>query len=128
MTRFPILTILTMAIVTVSAPAQGWAEKMFKESLTHDFGSQPRGAMLTHKFTITNIYAVQMQITSIKSGCGCVTAETEKRTLEPRESTILTVVMDTKRFTGPKTVGVRVTVGPNFISSAEVQLKAVSRT
>jgi hypothetical protein len=124
---------LTLALVVaacLAAPAaaqQGWAEKMFKGELAHDFGVVPRGAERVHRFTITNIYAVRMEITSIKSGCGCVTASAAKRVLEPRESTEVEVRMDTKRFTGPKTVGVRVTVGPEYISSAELRVTANSR-
>jgi hypothetical protein len=121
------LTLLVVALGTTSAPAQGWAEKMFKEGLAHNFGTVPRGAQLFHKFTITNIYAVRMEITQVKSGCGCVTATATKRVLEPRESTTIEVSMDARRFTGPKTVAVRVTVGPEFISSAELKVSAHSR-
>jgi hypothetical protein len=110
------------------AQAQGWAEKMFKEGTTHDFGSVPRGAQLSHRFVITNIYAVRMEITGIRSGCSrCVTASAAKRVLEPRESTTLEVRMDARQFTGPKTVGIRVSVGPEFISSAELRVTANSR-
>lgn len=112
---------------TASAPAQMWAEKMFKDGVAHDFGSVPRGAQLFHRFTITNIYAVRMEITQVKSGCGCVTADPAKRVLEPRESTTIDVSMDARRFNGPKTVVVRVTVGPEFISSAELKVSATSR-
>jgi hypothetical protein len=129
MTRFAWSMVLLGAIVTASAPAQSqsWADKMFKDGVSKDFGSQPHGAQLTHTFTVTNIYAVQMEITQVKSGCGCLTATAKKRVLAPRESTTIDVVMDTKRFTGPKTVGVRVTVGPEYISSTELILKANSR-
>lgn len=129
MTRFAMSIVLLAAVVTASVPAQSqsWADKMFKDGLSKDFGSQPHGAQLTHTFTISNIYAVQMEITTIKSGCGCLTATAKKRVLGPRESTTIDVVMDTKRFTGPKTVGVRVTVGPEYISSTELTLKANSR-
>src|SRR5262249_49964009 len=121
-----ILALVALAVATAGAPAQGWAEKMFKE-LSHDFGTQPRGTQLMHRFTLTNIYAVRMEITEIKSGCGCVTATAGKRVLEPRESTTLEVRMDGRRFAGAKTVGVRVTVGPEFVSSAELRISANCR-
>jgi hypothetical protein len=122
-----ILTLLVLALGATTAPAQGWAEKMFKEGTTHDFGSVPRGAQLFHRFTVTNIYAVRMEITDVRSGCGCVTATAAKRVLEPRESTTIDVLMDARRFTGAKTVTVRVTVGPEFVSSAELKVSATSR-
>jgi hypothetical protein len=101
-----------------AAQQQPWAAKMFKDGLSHDFGSVPRGAQLFHRFTITNIYAVRMEITDVRSGCGCVTAAAATRVLEPRESTTIDVSMDAHRFIGHKTVAIRVSVGPEFISSA----------
>jgi hypothetical protein len=125
--RKAMLALVVTALGAGAAPAQGWAEKMFKEGLTHDFGSVPRGAQLFHRFTITNIYAVRMEITGVRSGCGCVSATATKHVLEPRESTAIEVSMDARRFTGPKTVGIRVSVGPEYVSSAELKVSAVSR-
>lgn len=125
--RKTILALAIAALVTASAPAQGWAEKMFKEGLTHDFGSVPRGAQLFHRFAITNIYAVRMDVTSISSGCGCVTATASKRVLEPRETAYVDVNMDARRFTGPKTVAVRISVGPEYTSTADLKVTANSR-
>ena len=122
------LAIVALVIAAAPASAEAWAEKMFKDGLTHDFGVVPRGAQLVHRFTITNIYAVRMEITNVKSGCGCVSATMTKRVLEPRESTTLEVRMDGKRFVGLKTVGVSITVGPEFISTAEVKITANGRT
>jgi hypothetical protein len=122
-----ILAVAALALTAASATAQGWAEKMFKDGTSHDFQSVPRGAQLFHRFTITNIYAVRMEITGVKSGCGCVTANPAKRVLEPRESTTIDVNMDARRFTGPKTVAIRVTVGPEYTSSAELKVTANSR-
>jgi len=107
--------------------AQGWAEKMLASGLSHDFGTVPRGAQLLHRFPVTNIYAVRMEITAVQSGCGCVTAAAAKRVLEPKESTTIDVRMDASRFQGPKSVGVRMTVGPEFVSSAELRVTAQSR-
>src|SRR5262245_52702087 len=131
--RIWMATLMTVLLTTVAAPAQGWADKMFAESpdkkpvLNHDFGIIARGTQMKHAFKITNIYAVRMEITSIKSGCGCVTATAAKRVLEPRESTTLEVSMDGRRFAGAKTVKVSVTVGPEYVSTAELKVNANSR-
>ena len=123
-----LLALFVVALGGAPASAQSaWAEKMFKEGLSRDFGSVPRGAQLSHRFVITNIYAVRMEITSIKPGCGCVAANPVKRVLEPRESTTIDVTMDARRFTGLKTVGIDVTVGPDFISTARLTVSANSR-
>lgn len=126
--RHALLALFGIAFGVAPVSAQSaWAEKMFKDGMNHDFGSVPRGAQMSHRFVITNIYAVRMEITSIKPGCGCVSANPAKRVLEPRESTTIDVTMDARRFTGLKTVGITVTVGPDFISTAQLHVSANSR-
>ncbi len=126
--RTGLLALTLLTACASAAPAQGWAEKMFKDGiLVHDFGIAPHGAQLFHRFTVTNIYAVRMEITQIQVGCGCVTATPLKRVLEPRETTTIEIQMDARKFTGPKTVTIRVTVGPDFVSTAELKVLANSR-
>src|SRR5436305_1628825 len=127
MTRKALLALVVAAAAATAAPAQNWAEKMFPDGIEHDFGVVPHGAQLFHQFTLTNLYAVRMEITSITPGCGCVTATATKRVLEPRETATLDVNMDARRFTGPKSVIIRVSVGPEFTSSADVKVTANSR-
>jgi hypothetical protein len=101
---------------------------MFKDgNLVHDFGTVPHGAQLFYRFNVTNIYAVRMEITQIVPGCHCVTATPSKRVLEPRETATIDISMDARNFTGPKSVIVKVTVGPDFVSTAELRLTANSR-
>jgi hypothetical protein len=118
-----------VASASAAAPAQNssWADKMFKGATTHDFGSVPRGAQLFHRFTITNIYAVRLEILNVRSSCGCATVTPSTRALEPRQTGTIEVSMDARRFTGPKTVSVYITVGPEFTSTATLQLSANSR-
>jgi hypothetical protein len=129
-----LIALILMAAFSSAALAQPpaaesrWAEKMFKDGiLVHDFGTVPHGASLYHRFTITNIYAVQMEITGCVPSCGCVTATPTKRVLLPREVSYVDVQMDGRKFTGPKTVTIKVTVGPDFISTAELRVTATSR-
>jgi hypothetical protein len=126
------LVVVLVTRITAQNPTPvtvGWAEKMIKDNPAHDFGTVPRGGKLIHRFPITNIYAVRMEIVSLVSGCGCVTATAAKRVLEPRETTYIEVVMDTSRIQGgqQKAVAVRFTVGPEFVSSAEVRVSASVR-
>src|SRR5947209_6230685 len=122
-----------ISLAPATASAQAWAEKMFRDKdakdnpLVHDFGNVPRGAQLVHRFKITNIYAVDMEVTNLKPSCGCGSAKATKMTLKPRESGFIEVTLDTKRFTGPKTVTVAVTVGPEFVSTADLRLSFNSR-
>jgi hypothetical protein len=121
------LGLVVMVLSAGSASAQGWADKMFEGKLSHDFGTVARGAQLVHRFTITNIYAVRMEITAIKPGCACVTYTADKRVLQPKEATTIEIRMDARRFAGAKTVKILVSVGPDFISTAELKVSATSR-
>jgi hypothetical protein len=125
-------TVLALVALTLGAavcPAQtpSWADKMFKDGTTHDFGSVPRGAQLFHRFAITNIYAVPLQFLDVHTSCGCSTATPSTKLLQPREVGFIDVNMDGKRFTGPKLIRVYVTVGPQFTSTAELTVNANSR-
>jgi hypothetical protein len=116
-----------LAVLAPSAPAQdtsGWAAKVFRDAdgripTGHDFGVVPRGAVLQHRFPITNIYAVPLQV-SWRVSCGCVSANPMPQVLEPRQSGYLDVAMDTMRFSGPKSVDLYVTVGNQQYSSTAV--------
>jgi hypothetical protein len=125
--RNAILALMLVTVTAATAPAQGWAEKMFKEGTTHDFGNVPRGTQLFHRFKITNIYAVRMEIVTIRPGCACTTATASKRVLEPREEATIDVSMDASKFDGPKSVSIHVTVGPEYTSVAELKISANSR-
>ena len=127
MKRLALLAFLVAAAAASTASAQNWAEKMFPDGVAHDFGVVPHGAQLFYRFNIKNIYGVRMEITSITPGCGCVTASAAKRILAPNEATTLDINMDARRFAGAKSVIVRVAVGPEFTSSADVKVTATSR-
>lgn len=109
--------------------AQGsWADKMFQEGTAHDFGSIPRGTQLFHRFKITNIYAAKLDLVQMRTSCGCVTVNPTTRTLESRAEAYVDIMMDARKFTGRKTVMVYLTVGPQFVSTATLQVSATSRT
>lgn len=128
--RNAVLALMVVALGTAPAPAQSdrWANKMFKAGATHDFGSQPRGSLLHHRFAVTNIYAVPLTITNVRTSCGCVTVTPSKETLQPREEAYVDTTMDTHKFQGPKTVQIFITFGPQFVSTATLEVKAISRT
>src|SRR5262249_41595302 len=125
--RQALFALLALAVVAPASRAQGWANKLFKNQTTHDFGTVPHGAQLLHRFTITNIYAVPLEVNEIRVSCGCVTATPSKKVLQSRESGFIDVTMDARRFKGAKTVTVYVSVGPTYVSTAELRVSANSR-
>jgi RNA polymerase sigma factor (sigma-70 family) len=104
-----------------------WADKLFKGNLNHDFGMTNRGAELKHRFTITNIYNVRLEISDIRVTSECVKATVSKKSLGPKESATLDVIMDTRKFVGPRAVKIYLTVGPEFVSTSTLTVSAISR-
>jgi hypothetical protein len=132
--RTALLTVVTLILFTASAQAQSsWAENMFKQDpvtkqpdLRHDFGNVPHGAQLHYRFELTNIYAVPLEI-SVRVGCHCVTATTSTRVLESGKKGYVDVNMNARLFTGPRTVQIHFTVGPEYISTATLSVSANCR-
>jgi hypothetical protein len=116
------------------ATVSPWAEKLFKDpkdandarSLIHDFGSVARGAQLHYQFPMINVFAEPLEI-AIRVGCGCVTATSSTKEVQPREKGTIDVTMDTRQLQGPKTVEIFVTVGPRYVSTAKLVVSANTR-
>lgn len=126
--RNVILALFALVLSAPAAPAQSldWANKMFRQT-SHDFGNVPRGAELQHQFQMTNIWAVPIEVMSVRTSCGCVTVTPSTQVLKPRASGILDVKIDARKFVGPKTVSIYVLVGPEYTSTATIQVSANSR-
>ncbi|MBV9125077.1 MAG: DUF1573 domain-containing protein [Planctomycetes bacterium] len=122
------LAILGLGPALASAQDSGWARKLFKDQVvSHDFGSVPHGAQLYYRFELYNPYAVQLEVMNLRASCGCVTPTMNVQVLNPRQKAFLDIYMDARRFTGDKLVSVYFTVGPQFISTATLQISAHSR-
>lgn len=106
-----------------NSAAAPWANKLFKET-SKDFGSCSGDEPLIHRFEITNIYSVPLQVMHVRASAGCVTWELPQKDLKPRESGYLEVRLDPRRFLGAKTVTLDVTVGPKYVSTATITLRA----
>src|SRR5262249_7229467 len=126
--RIAVLVLGVLASLPAPLCAQGsWADKMFQPGTTHDFGSIPRGAQLFHRFKVTNIYAVKLDVINVRTSCGCVSVTPPAGGLESRQEAYVDVMMDARKFTGRKTVTVYLTFGPQYVSTATLQVSANSR-
>jgi Protein of unknown function (DUF1573) len=124
---------------TARPPAKPWANKMFLPNIDqnpaqdapavidHQFGTVPFGSLLTHTFTLSNIYDVPMQVIDIRTECGCLKAYPPNKVLQPNEKAEFTVTMNAGAFKGANTKRLIVTVGPNYLSQAELRFSATSR-
>jgi hypothetical protein len=127
--RKVVLALLALCWMTGPAAAQttAWADKLFGGTTKHDFGMVPRGAQLKHSFKINNIYKVPLEITHVRVSCGCLTATPSTRVVQPGESATLDIHMDGTRFQGYKSINVYITVGPDYISTATLNVTANAR-
>jgi Protein of unknown function (DUF1573) len=132
--------LLTSSAAAQETAAVPWANKFFAPKdpppvVVHDFGTVPFGTVLTHRFPMSNIYALPMQILSDPqlscSACTKILRYTQK--LEPRETGFIDVEMDARQFKGAKAVTISATFagqrdGKRFQSTALLQIRAFSRT
>jgi len=94
MTRF----ILGAAVwLGATVPAFAGATDYFSE-FVKDFGTTPRGPVLTHYFTVKNTTQQNVTLGQPRVSCGCVSASVLKNTLAPGESTAVLAMMDTRRI------------------------------
>lgn len=145
MTRWTLLTLFAaflpaLAQAPVKAPPKNqWANKLFLSDIlkepgreapahiSHDFGTVPAGSLCSHTFTFTNIYDVPLQVVDVRLECGCLKAYPPNKVLQPNESAEFTVTMNAAQFKGAATKKMLVTVGPSYVSTAELRFSAVSR-
>ena len=66
----------------------------------YDFGVIYTGQTAEHTFIIQNIGDAPLEIQNVRSTCGCTVASIGKRNLEPRETTELNAVFDSRRYRG----------------------------
>src|SRR5437868_8974178 len=116
--RNVVLALLAWSLGSTGAFAQGsWAENLFKlrdkleavPKLTHDFGNVARGTQLLHRFEIYNPYKVPLNI-SYRVGCTCVTVTLSDQVLQPEHNGFIDAKMDARRFAGPRSVNIYLTV------------------
>lgn len=132
--------LLLMASSGVFSQETDWAKELFLDGPTKDFGTVARGTLLTYKFRMKNTYLVPLQITLTSPTCNCVTATSSVSKLLPPdkdkpgiEDGCIDVTMDARRFSGNKTVSIRVYVfsafdgGQQYSSQVTLQVKANSR-
>ncbi|MEZ6141967.1 MAG: DUF1573 domain-containing protein [Zavarzinella sp.] len=132
----------TCLVLSAQEGATGpWANKFFTGKDTapppviqHNFGTVPQGTVKVHRFTLSNLYAVRMDIVELKPSCNCISISDYTRQLEPMQKGFLEVKIDTSKVTGFKRVSLPITFAGTdpktkevFKSTAVLELTAVSR-
>jgi len=88
---------LMFAPLVVQAEELTWGQKMFaKQNI--DFGVVARGADVSYRLPIENLYEETITISDLRTGCSCITATAAKNQLESGEKSYIEVKLDTVRF------------------------------
>jgi hypothetical protein len=127
-----------------------WANKFFTGNpdnpppvILQDFKTLPKGTIKTYRFSMTNIFAVTMQVKEPRAECGCVSVVEYTGQLGPRETGHIDIKVDTSSVDGEKSIKIPVefrgvdpkTANPvidpktkmQFKSQADLVVKFVSR-
>ena len=106
-----------------SAQDPHWADKMF-EKTEQDFGVVPANADMKARIKITNIYKETVQISDVKTSCGCTVGKPSATILESEQVAWLDVSMDTRRFRGPKETVVSIHFSHPIPATVQVRVKS----
>lgn len=73
---------------------------LMAESLTHDFGEVLQGESVEHRFRFQNTGDQPLELSNLRSSCGCTAALLSARRLEPGGMGELQVTFDSRGFQG----------------------------
>jgi len=76
---------------------------------SYDFGNISPAQPVEHEFTVTNKGGKDLNITNVRSTCGCTAAVVGHQLLKPGESTKLKVTFDPRGKSGPQNKPVIIT-------------------
>ena len=87
----------TAALLVSCAVVNAAAFEYFPET-SKDFGTTPRGPVLTHYFPVKNTSNQRVILGTPRVSCGCVSANVVNPVLEPGQSTAVVANMDSRRI------------------------------
>ena len=120
-------TLAVVALLSLSAAGRAAGAIDLFEEKVKDFGTVPRGPTLVHYFRLTNNTDQPLVIGNVRVSCGCVTASAASAQVPPGKTTAITAQMDTRRFTGSKTVTIYVQFTHPRFEEVALQVTAFSR-
>lgn len=121
--------VLALLLASLTSPAFGqeWARKMF-ETTSHDFGGVARGSKVEYAFKFKNIYKEDVHVLSVRSSCGCTTAEVTRDTLKTYETSEIVAHFNTRSFLGSKSATITVTIDKPFYAEVQLQVGGYIRS
>jgi hypothetical protein len=83
-----------------AAPAGGSNPKIQFAEIVYDFGKVSSGDVVKHTFVFTNIGTAKLEIKDVRPGCGCTTAGTWDKEVEPGKTGSIPLQFNSANFGG----------------------------
>jgi len=114
----------TTAPATTVPPAGTSGPKIQFAETTFDFGRIGSGQVSRHDFVFTNTGTATLEIKDVRPSCGCTTAGTWDKQVEPGKTGIIPLQFNSTGFSGTVTKTATVTCSDPGQSNLVLQLKA----
>jgi hypothetical protein len=115
---------LAPAGVPVSATVAPSGARVAFATPVHDFGKIQSGQVVRHDFVFTNIGTATLLVRDVRPGCGCTTAGTWDKQVEPGETGKIPIQFNAGSFSGQVGKSITVTCNDAVNPSVMLQLKA----
>lgn len=93
-------------------------------SRVHEFGKIDAGQIAKHEFVFTNVGTATLEVLDVKPGCGCTTAGTWDKKVEPGKTGVIPLQFNSAGFGGSVTKSATVTCNDPSQSNIVLQLTA----
>jgi len=126
-TRLFLGALALAAALTLPAAAQPQAAPaIYSPAPEFEFGEQDNTTKVSHDFTIMNVGTAVLNITDVKSSCGCTIAEMKKKSLNPGEETTVSATFDLKGKQGPQTKAISVSSNDPKVPVYKLELRGTA--
>lgn len=121
--------LLVISFVSVSARADQWSDQMVSIKKI-DFGVIATGSETIKQVAIKNVHSQTVRISEVKTSCICASATlvNKQYSIEPGQTAIIEVQMDTKRFKQRKDSNLLVTFNSPRYVQHRIPITAYIRT
>ncbi len=115
--------VLGCVLAASTSAADDWAVAMFETS-SHSFGPVAKGSKAEYDFVLTNKYAVDVHIASVRASCNCTTPRIEKEWLKPYEKGAIVAHLNSDNYLGQRAATLTVTFDQPLPAQVQLQVAA----
>ena len=105
-----------------------WAQGLFGNQTSFNFGVVARGAKVEHRFAFSNPYVETVHVASVESSCHCTEPTAPKPEVKTYEQSEIVATIDTRHFTGQREATLTVHFDQPFPATAQLHVYAYIRS